>query len=37
MFSNFYIGIAWGGLDYASSYTNKYTRAWPFGGDVRHV
>lgn len=34
VFSNFYIGIAWGALDYASAYTNKSTRAWPFGGDV---
>ena len=34
VFSNFYIGIAWGALNYASAYTNKSTRAWPFGGDV---
>ncbi|KAK5999088.1 DBT sulfur dioxygenase [Cladobotryum mycophilum] len=33
VFSNFYIGIAWGAMDFASAYTNKSTRAWPFGGD----
>ncbi|KAK0384703.1 hypothetical protein NLU13_7181 [Sarocladium strictum] len=33
VFSNFYIGIAWGALNEASAYTNKSTRAWPFGGD----
>ncbi|KXH68376.1 acyl-CoA dehydrogenase domain-containing protein [Colletotrichum salicis] len=33
VFSNFYIGIAWGALDFASAYTRKNTRAWPFGGD----
>ncbi|KAK7423022.1 hypothetical protein QQX98_001312 [Neonectria punicea] len=35
VFSNFYIGIAWGALNEASNYTNKSTRAWPFGGDVK--
>ena len=30
VFSNFYIGIALGSLTYASSYTAKNTRAWPF-------
>ena len=34
VFSNFYLGIALGALDYASKYTVKNTRAWPFGGDV---
>lgn len=37
MFSNFYIGIAWGALDQATAYTNKSTRAWPYGGDVSHL
>ncbi|KPM44574.1 hypothetical protein AK830_g2012 [Neonectria ditissima] len=35
VFSNFYIGIAWGALNEASDYTNKSTRAWPFGGDAK--
>lgn len=34
VFSNFYLGIAQGALDYAAQYTKKNTRAWPFGGDV---
>jgi len=34
VFSNFYLGIALGAQAYASKYTNKGTRAWPFGGDV---
>ncbi|CRK47355.1 hypothetical protein BN1723_007494 [Verticillium longisporum] len=33
VFSNFYLGIAWGALNEAKAYTNKSTRAWPFGGD----
>ncbi|KAK2010920.1 acyl-CoA dehydrogenase domain-containing protein [Colletotrichum eremochloae] len=33
VFSNFYIGIAWGALNFASAYTKQNTRAWPFGGD----
>ena len=33
VFSNFYIGIAIGALEFASAYTTKNTRAWPFGGD----
>ncbi|TDZ30022.1 Dibenzothiophene desulfurization enzyme C [Colletotrichum spinosum] len=33
VFSNFYIGIAWGALDTAAAYTRKNTRAWPFGGE----
>ncbi|KAL2202395.1 acyl-CoA dehydrogenase domain-containing protein [Sarocladium strictum] len=33
VFSNFYLGIAWGALNEATAYTNKSTRAWPFGGD----
>ncbi|KAK7430652.1 hypothetical protein QQZ08_002694 [Neonectria magnoliae] len=32
-FSNLYLGIAWGALEFASDYTRKSTRAWPFGGD----
>lgn len=34
VFSNFYLGIALGALDFASKYTVKHTRAWPYGGDV---
>ena len=34
VFSNFYLGIALGAQKYASDYTAKKTRAWPFGGDV---
>jgi alkylation response protein AidB-like acyl-CoA dehydrogenase len=34
VFSNFYLGIALGALKYASQYTAKNTRPWPFGGDV---
>ena len=37
MFSNFYLGIALGALDAATAYTNKSTRAWPFGGDVSDI
>ncbi|ATY61721.1 thermophilic desulfurizing enzyme family [Cordyceps militaris] len=33
VFSNFYIGIAWGALNTATAYTKASTRAWPFGGD----
>ncbi|KAF1827514.1 acyl-CoA dehydrogenase NM domain-like protein [Dissoconium aciculare CBS 342.82] len=33
VFSNFYLGIAEGALAAATEYTNKFTRAWPFGGD----
>jgi alkylation response protein AidB-like acyl-CoA dehydrogenase len=33
VFSNFYLGIALGGVDYATKYTAKSTRAWPYGGD----
>lgn len=34
VFSNFYLGIALGAVGFASKYTVKNTRAWPFGGDV---
>lgn len=37
VFSNFYLGIALGALQYASKYTASSTRAWPFGGDVSTV
>ena len=30
VFSNFYIGIALGALDFASAYTAKNTRSWPY-------
>jgi alkylation response protein AidB-like acyl-CoA dehydrogenase len=33
VFSNFYLGIAIGALEFASKYTTNSTRAWPFGGD----
>jgi alkylation response protein AidB-like acyl-CoA dehydrogenase len=33
VFSNFYLGIGIGALNFASKYTNASTRAWPFGGD----
>ncbi|KAH6671937.1 thermophilic desulfurizing enzyme family protein [Halenospora varia] len=33
VFSNFYVGIAQGSLDFAKGYTAKNTRAWPYGGD----
>lgn len=33
VFSNFYLGIAIGALEYAGKYTTKTTRAWPYGGD----
>ncbi|KAL4996486.1 acyl-CoA dehydrogenase/oxidase [Aspergillus recurvatus] len=33
VFSNFYLGIAQGSLQFASKYTTANTRAWPYGGD----
>ncbi|KAJ5632249.1 hypothetical protein N7490_008588 [Penicillium lividum] len=33
VFSNFYLGIAIGALEFASKYTTNGTRPWPFGGD----
>ncbi|TVY59717.1 Dibenzothiophene desulfurization enzyme C [Lachnellula suecica] len=33
VFSNFYLGIALGSLQFATKYTATSTRAWPFGGD----
>ena len=33
MFSNFYLGIALGALEFGAEYTTTKTRAWPFGGD----
>lgn len=33
VFSNFYLGIAKGGLKTATAYTRDHTRAWPYGGD----
>ena len=33
VFSNFYIGIALGALEFAAHYTTTSTRAWPYGGD----
>lgn len=37
VFSNFYLGIALGAQSYASKYTAKNTRAWPYGGDVSQL
>lgn len=33
VFSNFYLGIALGALDFSAKYTTTSTRVWPFGGD----
>lgn len=33
VFSNFYLGIALGSLDFAAKYTVETTRPWPYGGD----
>ncbi|CAG8955119.1 hypothetical protein HYFRA_00007134 [Hymenoscyphus fraxineus] len=33
VFSNFYLGIAIGSLNFAAKYTKSSTRAWPYGGD----
>lgn len=33
VFSNFYLGLAQGALQAATTYTRKSTRAWPYGGD----
>jgi alkylation response protein AidB-like acyl-CoA dehydrogenase len=33
VFANFYLGIAQGAVETASSYTRESTRAWPYGGD----
>ncbi|KAJ5143054.1 Acyl-CoA dehydrogenase N-terminal [Penicillium bovifimosum] len=33
VFSNFYLGIALGALEFASKYTTTATRPWPFGGE----
>ncbi|KAL4805385.1 acyl-CoA dehydrogenase/oxidase [Aspergillus unguis] len=35
VFSNFYLGIAIGALEFASKYTTQSTRPWPFGGDTK--
>lgn len=33
VFANFYLGIAQGALEAATSYTREKTRPWPYGGD----
>ncbi|GAA2775069.1 acyl-CoA dehydrogenase family protein [Saccharopolyspora taberi] len=33
VFANFYLGIAQGALEAATSYTRDRTRPWPYGGD----
>ena len=33
VFTNFYLGIAQGALDHATSYTREVSRPWPYGGD----
>src|SRR5699024_72616 len=35
VFTNFYLGIAAGGLRTATEYTRTTTRPWPYGGDNR--
>lgn len=35
VFTNFYLGIAAGGLRTALAYTRERTRPWPYGGDDR--
>ena len=35
VFTNFYLGIAAGGLRTALAYTREKTRPWPYGGDNR--
>ncbi|WP_199423862.1 acyl-CoA dehydrogenase family protein [Actinotalea solisilvae] len=35
VFTNFYLGIAQGGLRTALGYTRERTRPWPYGGDDR--
>ena len=35
VFTNFYLGIAQGGLRTALAYTRERTRPWPYGGDDR--
>jgi len=35
VFTNFYLGIAAGGLRTALAYTRERTRPWPYGGDAR--
>ncbi|MCJ1225145.1 hypothetical protein MMC12_001794 [Toensbergia leucococca] len=37
VFSNFYLGISVGALTFASKYTAKNTRAWPYGGDNKEA
>jgi hypothetical protein len=33
VFSNFYLGISQGSVDFATKYTTTSTRAWPYVGD----
>ena len=35
VFTNFYLGIAQGGLDTAAAYTREKTRAWPYAADKK--
>ncbi|RHZ61467.1 thermophilic desulfurizing enzyme family protein [Aspergillus thermomutatus] len=37
VFSNFYLGIAIGALEFAAKYTTTSTRAWPYGGDNKEA
>lgn len=37
VFSNFYLGIALGAIDFATKYTTSKTRAWPYGGDNKEM
>lgn len=36
VFANFYLGIAQGALEAATSYTREKTRPWPYGGDTKN-
>lgn len=37
VFTNFYLGIALGSLQFASKYTTTNTRAWPFSNDKKET
>lgn len=37
VFANFYLGIAQGALEAATSYTREKTRPWPYGGDNKNA
>ncbi|KAI9651491.1 MAG: hypothetical protein M1831_000808 [Alyxoria varia] len=37
VFSNFYLGITQGALQFGQNYTTSKTRAWPYGGDNKET